>query len=256
MGNKTKKHTSKKNLGEYKVSPFLLLLISGGITILTSLLTIYFEGIQEQTNISYEHESELNQDATRTQTYRTYLASIPTSTCTPSPTVTPQAIMDYVIIDKMELIGETYWYPANPGYDEGFFWTISTGKQKEENIALWCPHIPQDGLYQIEVFIPDESKSSDTNLNEYKLTQKALYQLVKINDNQSGSSNYEIEELIKTMPFDQQNNSDGKWHKLSDFTYLYYKDDESPCIKLGDKTGEVPTRIILFDAVKWVYVGN
>lgn len=256
MEKKAKDKTIKKTLGEYKVSPYLLVFFSGIITILTSLISIHLEGIQERTNISYEHESELNQDATRTQTYKTYLTSIPTSTCTPSPTVTPQAIMDYVIIDEIDLIGETHWYPANPGYDKDFFWTISTGKQKEENIALWCPHIPQDGLYQIEIFVPDKGKSTDTNLNEYKLTQKALYQLVKVKENQSDSNSYEIEEIIETIPFDQQINSDGEWHKLSDFTYIYYKDDESPCLKLGDKTGEVPTRIILFDAVKWVYVGN
>lgn len=261
MGNEIKQQNKNKHqkLGDYKVSPILLVVITGIITILTSTIQTSYESKQEQKNIDYEHESDIVYEQTRTQIQADYLTSVPTSTSTPCPTVTPQAILEYVIVkQEIMFLGETHWHPTSPGYEDStYLWTMNTENPEEENIALWCPNIPQDGLYRIEVFIPNKDLSVDDNIRTGELSQKALYQVVVVNENSNNQIDYsDIEEVITTIEFNQELNSDGSWHQLGDFTYNYYKDEKMPCIKLGDKTGEVPTRIILFDAVRWVYIGN
>jgi hypothetical protein len=248
--------TNKKLENATQIISFILPILSLITGLLGAILGANISGRHAIEALEREYALIAEHESAQTQTIESYLTSIPTSTHTPYPTNTPEIDLNHVIIKKdLHLIGYTNWYPAKPGYEnENYRWTKNT-QGPEENIALWCPNIPQDGRYEIQVFIPRKDLSNDSNIRDSELVKRAIYQLVVLDENEDGQlDDLDIEKVLKSVEFDQDINSNGNWHTLEGFSYQYFKDERTPCVKLSDKTIDTPTRIILVDAMRWVYI--
>jgi len=235
--------------------PGILALIG---SLLGSIISPLITGMENRKTIDHEKTVELSNEMSKTHTQEAYLTLKPTNTLTPKATNTPQVIMDYVVVkDDIHLIGETNWFPVNPGCENKHYWWTKNTKGPVENFALWCPNIPQDGFYQIEVFIPRKDIADDRNISNGQLSERARYQLVVVEENDDGKiDSADIVEYLETTEFNQEKNSNGNWYKLENFVHYYFKDEHSPCIKLSDKTVDGYTKYVLFDAIRWVYIDN
>jgi hypothetical protein len=227
---------------------------------------------------AYTATAEFKKTATRQALLTSAPTITPTPTVTPAPTLTPTPAAnmgEYIayLSDMNSLYGQTDWRPANPGLDGNNYWWTNNTERDINNFALWCPVIPQDGMYQIEVFVPDKKISNDVaNIVNSVLSERAIYNLVKLKENEDGLTSthadeieqppylpndrnaVNIERIIMSIEFNQEMNADGSWHKLDGFIIKYFKDDTNPCIKLSDKTSDLRTRIIVFDAIRWVFI--
>jgi hypothetical protein len=131
-------------------------------------------------------------------------------------------------------LGMRYWRSELGGQNEMYWWTGAIGGTTDDYWASWRPKMLQSGIYEIEVYIPNES-SVTTNAN-YKIYHSGGVDNVPVNQSLYG----------------------GQWVSLGEY---HFHNDNSGYVYLGDAVGsrdasltkenEVRVNKILYDAARF-----
>ena len=230
----------------------LLSLVSVFVVLFVAFYTVSENRKIPIENINYENtQIAVKEILSITQTH----LSIPTPAL-PTPSSTPQINM--IIIDND--MDENKYIFRDEAVDFGksingfsgkeFEWTITTREANDINLFYWCPVFSQSGNYQIDVFIINKEISLEKEIKDRGLSNKANYQLVRIEKTDGGEK---VCEFKKNEIVDQDENAEGKWVTLKKLSGYFQKGNNNICLMLGDKTSDTANKVLVFDAVRWVY---
>lgn len=120
------------------------------------------------------------------------------------------------------------WRYVNYGYSGNSHWTFAWDDDVS-NWAVWTPHLPEPGNYEVLVFIPEQN--SDTLQAKYHVFH---------NDT-------DVEVVINQTQYSNE------WVSLGNF---WFNNNGQEYIYLGDNTGEPLSSelSIVFDAVKFIFL--
>lgn len=118
------------------------------------------------------------------------------------------------------------WRDKNTGYKNHMWWTYSNpSKTLDTSYAIWRANLTENGHYELFTFIP----FSNATYALYKIYHKDGFDTVSIN----------------------QKNYTNEWVSLGSFNFSA---GNTGYVRLGDATG-IAGQEIVFDAVKWSYLG-
>jgi hypothetical protein len=120
----------------------------------------------------------------------------------------------------------TQWYDKRTGgYQNGHFWWTRT-KTSDTCYALWTPDLAKEGLYDVSAYIP----YSDATKARYRITASDSVYSVVVNQKPVKNS----------------------WLSLGTFSFAK---GTGGSVRLGDGS-DTTKQGLVFDAVKWTYVGE
>ena len=115
-----------------------------------------------------------------------------------------------------------------------------------DNYIKWKPPLDRCGVWEVFAYIP-------LIPNGLRDTTNAVYTI-----RHRGGSAPAAVEATRTVDMDAVNKSFGdtridRWHSLG--TYLFSAGNAGEYVLLGDTTGERAVRGVVFDDMRWVYLG-